>query len=70
MLSMSCFFFCLNIWVMFDRTNPSYQFISTGAFNIKLIQAFTYNFSFGVDGISVFFIILTALLIPLCILMS
>lgn len=55
---------------MFDRTNPSYQFISTGAFNIKLIQAFTYNFSFGVDGISVFFIILTALLIPLCILMS
>jgi NADH-quinone oxidoreductase subunit M len=70
MLSAVCFCCCLGIWLTFDNTNLSYQFITIGVFHFELIQTFTYSFCFGIDGISVFFIILTTFLIPLCILTS
>jgi NADH:ubiquinone oxidoreductase subunit 4 (subunit M) len=59
-LSTSLFTFLISLlmWVFFDRSTPWIQF---GYFNTSLGLL-------GVDGISLFFIILTTLLIPLCIL--
>ncbi|UDF02302.1 NADH-quinone oxidoreductase subunit M [Asticcacaulis sp. AND118] len=48
----------------FDRTTTDYQFV-------EKVQWFSFlNYHMGVDGISVLFVALTALLMPLCILAS
>ncbi len=58
--SFICFIISLFLWVFFDRSTPWLQFAY-------------YSSTFGllgIDGISLFFIVLTALLTPLCILTS
>lgn len=55
------------LYINFDFNDPTYQFvtyISTGNTILNL------NFFFGLDGISIFFFILTTLLIFLCVLFS
>lgn len=57
---------CL-LYINFDFNNPTYQFIthvSTGNSILNL------DFFFGLDGISIFFFLLTTLLIFLCVLFS
>ena len=64
--SMSTFFLSTILWVVFDRSTSQFQFVE----EFLWIPSSNINFYVGVDGISLFFIILTALLIPLCILAS
>jgi len=60
------FIFSLCLWIFFDNSSSNFQFTNT----ILLFPYFNINLSFGVDGISLFFIILTTFLIPLCLLAS
>ena len=60
------FFISLFLWVFFDRSYPRFQFI----FDFIWISPSNLNFSLGVDGISIFFVLLTTLLIPICLLAS
>ena len=67
-LNFSCltFVFSLLIWVLFDKSVGTFQF------NEKFlwIPFLNFNFPLGIDGISLFFVILTTMLIPLCLLAS
>lgn len=60
------FILSLGLWVLFDKSTGNFQFVDKifWAPNLNL------NFTIGVDGISLFFIILTTLLIFLCLLTS
>jgi len=60
------FFISLFLWVFFDRSYPRFQFI----FDFVWISPSNLNFSLGIDGISIFFVLLTTLLIPICLLAS
>jgi proton-translocating NADH-quinone oxidoreductase chain M len=67
-LNFSCLtFICsLILWVIFNKSLGIFQFVT----KIFWIPSLNLNFTIGVDGISLFFIILTTLLILLCILVS
>src|SRR3546814_2281471 len=60
------FLFSLYLWVNFDTSTSYLQFV----YVLDWIPIYNYNVVFGVDGLSLFFIILTTLLIFLCILGS
>jgi proton-translocating NADH-quinone oxidoreductase chain M len=60
------FFLSLFLWLFFDCNCVRFQFV----YDFVWISPANLNFSFGVDGISVFFVLLTTLLIPLCLLGS
>merc|ERR1712093_871049 len=67
LFSWSTFLLSLLLWVGFDKDTAQFQYLETfdwitGAHNLKMC--------FGVDGISLFFILLTTRLIPLCLLAS
>nr|YP_009495540.1 NADH dehydrogenase subunit 4 [Psammoneis japonica]AWQ64270.1 NADH dehydrogenase subunit 4 [Psammoneis japonica] len=67
-INCSCLTFIgsLILWVIFNKSIGVFQFV-TKFFWIPILNL---NFTVGVDGISLFFIILTTLLIPLCLLIS
>ena len=62
--SSGTFILSLVAWVLFDPSSTKFQFVYEapwlGTSNIYLIL--------GIDGISLFFVVLTAFLIPLCLL--
>lgn len=60
--------FCLAcaLWYHFDAFNPVYQFVE----NVVWIEGVDAHYRMGVDGISLFFVLLSALLTPLCVLYS
>lgn len=60
--SLISFFLSCILWVFFDANSSTFQFIFF--FKIPFFQSI--EIAFGVDGISLFFIILTSFLIPLC----
>jgi NADH:ubiquinone oxidoreductase subunit 4 (subunit M) len=60
------FFLSLFLWVFFDKEHARFQFV----YDFAWIPSSNLNLSLGVDGISIFLVILTALLIPLCLLAS
>nr|YP_004062232.1 NADH dehydrogenase subunit 4 [Plocamiocolax pulvinata]ADR03248.1 NADH dehydrogenase subunit 4 [Plocamiocolax pulvinata] len=60
------FLFSLLIWVKFDESSSFFQFVDT----FILFPYFNLHYIIGIDGISLFFVILTTLLILLCILVS
>lgn len=64
--TISTFIVSLVLWIMFDNSTAAFQYVQT----FHWIYGTTFDFSFGVDGISLFFVILTTFLIPLCILTS
>jgi proton-translocating NADH-quinone oxidoreductase chain M len=64
--SSSSFIGFLVLWCCFDKSTAKFQF--TNKFLISPL--FNLNFFVGVDGISLFFLLLTTLLIPICILAS
>ncbi len=49
------FVLSLLLWMMFDNANAGYQFVE----NVPLISAFGINYHLGIDGISLFLIILS-----------
>lgn len=67
-LNASCFSFIgsLFLWGGFSKSIGFFQFVVKSAW----FPLLTLNFTLGVDGISLFFILLTTLLISLCILTS
>lgn len=55
------FFVSVFLWILFDKSTSYFQF------NVVYVWGFQ-ELLFGIDGISLFFILLTTFLIPLCIL--
>lgn len=64
--SLLTFILSLFLWILFDNTTGFFQFSEI----IYWIFDSSFFLSLGVDGISLFFILLTTLLIPLCLLAS
>jgi len=60
------FILSLFLWVAFDRSTGNFQFVE----KLMWLPNLNLNFTVGIDGISVFFIILTTLLVFLCLLTS
>jgi NADH-quinone oxidoreductase subunit M len=60
------FVFSLHLLWHFDRTSSNFQF----AINTPWIESLGINYSMGVDGISLFLILLTTILTPLAVLAS
>ncbi len=56
------FFITLFVWYSIDKTTSDFQFIE----EYNWISGFI-KFKFGIDGISILFILLTAFIIPICI---
>lgn len=67
-LNFACLSFIgsLLLWGFFQKSTGSFQFVV----NFLWLPSFNLNFTLGVDGISLFFVLLTTLLIPLCLLTS
>ncbi|MDI9349318.1 MAG: NADH-quinone oxidoreductase subunit M [Candidatus Symbiobacter sp.] len=60
------FLLSLLLWTGFDATLPGFQFEE----NHQWIQALGLRYHAGIDGISLFFVLLSTLLTPICILAS
>jgi proton-translocating NADH-quinone oxidoreductase chain M len=56
----------LFLWGFFQKSTGHFQFIAS----FFWLPSLNLNFTLGVDGISIFFLLLTTLLIPLCLLAS
>lgn len=54
------------VWVFFQKYVGYFQFVT----NFYWVPVFNFTFTMGVDGISLFFLLLNTLLIPLCLLTS
>nr|WCH57671.1 NADH dehydrogenase subunit 4 [Hypnea sp.] len=67
-LWISCltFLFSLFLWIQFDANSSFFQFTST----FLWFPYLNFYYTIGIDGISLFFILLTTLLIILCVLIS
>ncbi len=64
--SLVTFLLSLLIWVGFDPADPGFQMVE----RVELFPAFSMTYQMGVDGISIFFVLLSTFLTPLCILSS
>lgn len=64
----SCLVFVLSLgfWVVFNKSVGTFQFVT----KCLWVSSLNINLTLGIDGISLFFLILTTLLIPLCLLVS
>ena len=60
------FFISIFLLFLFDKSTLAFQ----GLHEIQWLNFFNLNFSIGIDGISLFFILLTTFLFPICILCS
>nr|WCH57647.1 NADH dehydrogenase subunit 4 [Hypnea wynnei] len=60
------FLFSLLLWLQFDSNSPFFQFVST----FLWFPYLNFYYTIGIDGISIFFILLTAFLIIICVLIS
>ena len=60
------FNFSLFLWLFFDKSVGSFQYVS----KLFWLPFFNINLHLGIDGISLFFLILTTLLIYICLLAS
>lgn len=60
------FIFTLLLWIFFNNEIGNFVYVV----NIPWLSIFNIYYSLGIDGISIFFIILTSFLTPLCILIS
>ena len=64
--SIGVFILSLLIWLQFDSSNPGYQFEE----KFRWFNDFNFYYHVGIDGISLFMVILSTFLTPLCILAS
>ena len=64
--TLGTFILSLILWLQFDYSNPSYQYEE----KFRWFDDFNFFYHVGVDGISLFMILLSTFLTPLCILAS
>ena len=64
--SIGVFFLSLLIWLQFDNSKAEYQFEE----KVRWFSDFNFYYHIGIDGISLFMVILSTFLTPLCILAS
>jgi NADH-quinone oxidoreductase subunit M len=64
--SLITFLVSLALWVKFDPKNPGFQFVE----RLDWVPAYGISYHMGVDGISMFFVLLSTFLTPLCVLAS
>ncbi|WP_404378909.1 NADH-quinone oxidoreductase subunit M [Caenispirillum salinarum] len=64
--SVATFILSLFLWFGFDNTTADYQFTEQQ----EWLPAFNIAYSMGIDGISLFFVLLSTFLTPICILSS
>ena len=64
--SIGTFILSLTLWFQFDYLNPSYQFEE----KFRWFDDFNFYYHIGVDGVSLFMILLSTFLTPICILAS
>ena len=65
-MSFFTFLLSLPLWILFNKSTSNFQYL----LKINWIDQFNIHFYLGIDGISLFFIILTTFLIPICMLIS
>jgi NADH-quinone oxidoreductase subunit M len=65
-VSLFTFFESLYLWINFDRASPDFQFVEL----VPWIPTYNISYHMGVDGISLFFVLLSTFLTPLCVLAS
>ena len=65
-MSFFIFLVSLPLWILFDKSISDFQYL----FKVEWIGTLNLHFYLGLDGISLFFIILTTFLIPICMLIS
>lgn len=54
---------CIDLWYHFDKSEVGFQFVC----QLPLISQYNLNLSFGLDGIALCFLLLTAFIMPICI---
>ncbi|MDA0655514.1 MAG: NADH-quinone oxidoreductase subunit M, partial [Proteobacteria bacterium] len=64
--SLATFFVSVLMWMQFDSTRADFQFVEKAVW----IKSFGISYHIGVDGISLFFVLLSTFLTPICILSS
>ena len=64
--SLATFIVSIFLWIGFDNSTADFQFVE----KVAWIPSFGLNYHMGVDGISLFFVLLSTFLTPLCILSS
>nr|UYI31096.1 NADH dehydrogenase subunit 4 [Calypogeia sphagnicola f. sphagnicola]UYI31180.1 NADH dehydrogenase subunit 4 [Calypogeia sphagnicola f. paludosa]UYI31222.1 NADH dehydrogenase subunit 4 [Calypogeia sphagnicola f. paludosa] len=64
--SLITFLYSLSFWIRFENDTAKFQFVET----IRWLPYPNINFYIGIDGISLFFVILTTFLTPICILVG
>ncbi len=64
--SLITFALSLLLWALFDKTDAGYQFVE----QIPWVPEHKIGYHVGIDGISIFFVILTTFLTPICIFSS
>jgi NADH-quinone oxidoreductase subunit M len=64
--SMMTFVLSLALWAYFDPSSADYQFVESKPW----IPGLRVNYTLGVDGISILFVVLSSFLIPICVLAS
>ena len=68
-LSCACLNFLLSIvlWISFDSSTSQFQYLESYAFNPSIVDSLLFNvqFTLGIDGITLFFVVLTTFLIPI-----
>jgi NADH-quinone oxidoreductase subunit M len=64
--SMATFLLSLPLWYYFDPTTAAFQWVE----KVDWIPGANINYHMGLDGISLFFVLLSTLLTPICILSS
>jgi len=64
--SLATFVISLLLWLNFDPTTSDFQFVE----KVAWLPAFNISYHMGIDGISLFFVILSTFLTPICVLAS
>jgi proton-translocating NADH-quinone oxidoreductase chain M len=62
-ITTTIFVMFIDLWYLFDKSETDFQF----ACALPLIPDYGLNLSFGLDGISLCFILLTAFIMPICV---
>lgn len=65
-VSLFTFFESVYLWANFDQASPDFQFEEM----VPWIPSYNISYHMGIDGISLFFVLLSTFLTPLCILAS
>ena len=66
LFSIIIFILTLCLWIFYDHKSGEFAFV----LHLPWLKIFNIYYTIGIDGISIFFVILTAFLIPICILAS